>query len=292
MAKDPAVLFYISSWLTSTAGMDSDARGWYLNLMLHNYDKGGLKNDVEILAQLAGVRFSEFERFKQVLEQVLMQKFKVNEETGLLENPKTMETLQSREIFKDKRVRSGNIGVVIKLAKTILGFTKKHIETLKEDLYSMEDEKIEEAKNEQVLKQMLKLYINKNVNKDISINSNEDILKARAKKSFEETGCTFETNAFKKSWLEILGTSKWLKKEESAINKSLKSLMKFDEDFSLALVDRAIAGGYQGLIFENTQSNYEKYLREKNQKQHGSSTTKEQSRAELAELATRILTSD
>ena len=39
--RDPAVLFYIDTffWLTATAEMDSDVRGWYLNLILHQFDK-------------------------------------------------------------------------------------------------------------------------------------------------------------------------------------------------------------------------------------------------------------
>ena len=79
MSKDPAVLFFINDWLTSTAEMDADIRGWYLNLLLHNYDKKDLPNDVEKLAVLCNVKFSEYERFKQVFEQVLKQKFELNE---------------------------------------------------------------------------------------------------------------------------------------------------------------------------------------------------------------------
>lgn len=208
MAKDPALLFYIANWLTSTAGMDADARGWYLNLMLHNYDKGGLENDIEILAQLAGVKFSEFERFKQVLEQVLKQKFVINEASGLLENPKTMEILKSREVYKDKRQRSGNIGVVIKTAKSIIGFNKKYIEMLKDQLFTFTDEEIEQAKAEQVLKQMLKLYINININKDISIEDNKlSIVEAKNSKNFIAPSIQdfieyFFTNGFSKELAE------------------------------------------------------------------------------------------
>ena len=75
MSKDPAVLFYINDWLTSTAEMDADCRGWYLNLLLHNYDKKSLPNDLEKLAVLCNVKFSEYGRFKQVFEHVLKQKF-------------------------------------------------------------------------------------------------------------------------------------------------------------------------------------------------------------------------
>ena len=73
--KNPACLFYINDWLTSTAEMDADCRGWYLNLLLHNYDKETLPNEIEKLAVLCNVKFSEYQRFEQVFEHVLKQKF-------------------------------------------------------------------------------------------------------------------------------------------------------------------------------------------------------------------------
>lgn len=171
--KDPAALFYIDTWLSSTAEMDSDVRGWYLNLILHQYDKKDLPSDIEKLAVLAGVKFSEFQRFKQVFEQVLKHKFNQNE-NGRLENNYAKTILQKREVFKDKREKSGNIGVVIKLAKSIKGFTDKHLTTLKDSLYDLSIEEIEKHKDKQVLEQMLKLYINGNKNEDIIIHKNKN----------------------------------------------------------------------------------------------------------------------
>lgn len=174
-SRDPAVLFYIDTWLTATAEMDSDVRGWYLNLILHQFDKKSLPNEMEKLASLAGVRFSEFERFKQVFEQVLKQKFKENE-NGRLENDYAKTILQAREQFKDKRSKSGNVGVIIKTAKEI-GFSEIEINELKSTLYSLESNEIEKYKDKQMLKQVLeqmrKLYINKDENKDKSINGNK-----------------------------------------------------------------------------------------------------------------------
>lgn len=172
MAKDPAVLFYISDWLTSTAEMDADCRGWYLNLLLHNYDKGSLPGDTERLAVLAGVKFSEYSRFEQVLEQVLKQKFKQNSD-GRLSNPRACTILKGRESFKEKRQRSGTIGYITKLFNKLdLGDTYD-IELVKEYFYELSNEEIEELKNEQVLKQMLKqnskLYRNENGNENESI---------------------------------------------------------------------------------------------------------------------------
>ena len=174
--KDPAALMYIDTWLSSTAEMDADCRGWYLNLILHQYDKGSLPNDIEKLAALAVVKFSEFKRFNELWEQVLKQKFKQNED-GRLENDKAKLILQARQTFKDKRSKSGNVGVVCKLAKN-LGFNESEIKRLKDELYSGKID-IEQAKDEQMLKQVLKLYrivdVNENaiLNKDVNGNSVE-----------------------------------------------------------------------------------------------------------------------
>lgn len=165
--KDPAALFYIDKWLTATAEMRADCRGWYLNLILHQFDKGDLPNDLEELAALAQVRISEYEMFKQVFKQVLEQKFKLNER-GRLENDVAAEIIQRRETFKDERARAGKIGYFVK-------YIKRNFNKLSQDLYfmeyvknSVEIEKID-TKDEQVLKQVLKhlLKLYRNENKDI-----------------------------------------------------------------------------------------------------------------------------
>jgi uncharacterized protein YdaU (DUF1376 family) len=169
MPKDPAALIYIDKWLVSTKSMPAAARGWYLSLILVQYDRGGeLPNDIEELAVICDVRFSEFETFKQMWEQVLKQKFKQTE-SGALQNEIAFEILQKRESFKDKRAQSGKIGVVVKAAKAV-GYDFNHIETLKRSDLSQ----YYEAKNQQMLQQMLqqnhKLYINVDVDKDLIIN--------------------------------------------------------------------------------------------------------------------------
>lgn len=166
--KDPAVLFYIANWLVSTAEMDGDVRGWYLNLTLHNYDKKSLPNDIEQLAVLANVKYSEFERFKQMFEQVLKQKFE-QKENGRLSNEKTDRILQSRELFKEKRSDAGKLSYLIKFFKENYKKESKNqqlIQFVKENVNTEVD-----LKNKQMLehmfKQVLELYININKNKNL-----------------------------------------------------------------------------------------------------------------------------
>jgi hypothetical protein len=113
-------------------------------------------------------------------------------------------------------------------------------------------------------------------------------LKDVAKTSFENTNCQFGTE-FKKNWLQLIGTKKWIKKQQSAVDMSLKKLMEFEESFAIALVENAIAGEYQGVVFPDTEAQYEKYNKLKN----GQATSREtaiESRTRMYNLARNVLT--
>ena len=247
--KDPAALFYIDTWLSSTAEMDADCRGWYLNLILHQYDKGSLPSDIEKLGQMAGVKFSEFERFKQVFEQVLKQKFEQNDE-GRLENPKVSEMLQKRNQFKDKRSRSGKIGYIVKTANKLKSYGDKEIEYLKDYCYNLEEEELNKLNDKQklrhLLKHLLKLY------KNGDGNENGDVIRDKEKgKSFlskEELG------QFKEVWEDYLEHKSEMKKSyKSAKSERIgfKQLLKMsDNDVSTAweIVEQSRANQWQGLF--------------------------------------------
>lgn len=275
--KDPAALLYIDTWLTSTSGMDADTRGWYLNLILHQYDKKDLPNDVEELAVLAGVKFSEYKRFEQVFEQVFKQKFEQNE-NGRLENPLASEIIRKRESFKDKRSNSGKLSYFIryitnkfKPKKDLLNFIKDSVDLTEVDL-----------KNEQVLKHLFEhlseLYINGDGD-----NKEEVII----------FSSVFTSSEFSKVWNELLLMPKWKKKPPSAIQKSLTQLERFEEKFAIELIEKTIAGNYQGVVFSNTDS---EYLKWKNQSNGQTFKTNKQNKgsktAEAAENLFRDIASD
>lgn len=162
--KDPAVLIYFDKWISSTNGMKADFRAWYFDLLIHQYDKGFVPIDIDELAGICRVRPSEYQMFNQMVEQVVKQKFSVVD--GFYRNTVVDEVLRKREIFKDKREKSGNIGVVIKLAKSLNIANEAQLDRLKNYLYSLEVEKISEFKNKQVVEHLLNLYINEDVNED------------------------------------------------------------------------------------------------------------------------------
>lgn len=292
MAKDPAALLYIDKWLIATKEMKANCRGWFLNLILHQYDKKDLPNDIEELANLADVRFSEFNLFKQEFEQVLKQKFELNE-NGRLENPFAKEILQKREVFKDKRSNAGKSSYLMRFC--FKNYPKEYKkEAFKEFLKENFDYSID-FKNEHLFKQMFEqtreLYINKD--KDIIIdnsllnNKGDEIFKSDAEISFEESGCQFSEN-FLNNWIELCEIPKWKKKPYSAIFKNIKSILKYEEDFALILVEDSIKGNYQGLTFTDTEEKYHNYLKFK-EKSRNQSQSKSQSALNVNDLVGKML---
>jgi len=67
---------------------------------------------------------------------------------------------------------------------------------------------------------------------------------------------------FLKAWNEIITLPSWRKKPLSALQKALNQLSKYDEEYSVKLIEKAHAGNYQGVVFDDTD---EKFLKWKQQ---------------------------
>jgi hypothetical protein len=204
--KDPAVLFYINDWLTSTSEMDADCRGWYLNLLLHNYDKGSLPNEVEKLAVLCMVKFSEYERFKQVFEQVLKQKFEELDENRI-SNSRTQSILKSRELFKEKRSDAGKISYLMKYFAKNHNKQYKHAkvrEFVKSKFYLDIDTK-NQTDIEQMFEHLFELYRNENEIEDESKDESKD---GKSNKTFVSPALSDVQDYFKENGYTTESASK------------------------------------------------------------------------------------
>jgi hypothetical protein len=114
MAKDPAFLLYYKDVLVSCADWDADAFGWYLKLLFHQADKPeGLVDDLESRATMAGVKFSQFERFKLCWERTLKAQFVATPE-GLLINKRQAEVLSDRREYTKNQAIRGTVGAFSK----------------------------------------------------------------------------------------------------------------------------------------------------------------------------------
>lgn len=85
------------------------------------------------------------------------------------------------------------------------------------------------------------------------VNENENII----------TSSLFSSE-FSKVWNELIELPKWRKKPLTAIEKSLNQLERFEEKFAIGLVEKAIAGNYQGVIFSNTETEYSNWKQKSN----------------------------
>ena len=174
--KDPAALIYIDKYYSGTSGMSADFRGWYFDLIMYQYDKGGIPNNEDDIYSICRTKPSEFERFKLFLKQVLKQKYKLID--GKYINETAEELITKRKNFKDKRTKSGTVGYLIKLFNGFDFAKKMDIEKVKAFLYNLDTKELNQAKDKQMLKQMLKqkreLYINVDVNEDINKDKTEN----------------------------------------------------------------------------------------------------------------------
>lgn len=208
--KDPAVLIYFDKWISSTNGMRADFRAWYFDLIVHQYDKGHVPTDIDEMAGICRVRPSEYESFKQMVDQVVKHKFDLVD--GFYKNSVIGEVISKRQEFKDKREKSGNIGVVVKMAKALKIYSDEVIESLKLHLYTLPVEDIIKLKDNQVLEQMLKLYINEDVDVDINkVNTLNEVLNKDLKISKNKKFYNSALNS--ELWIETVCMQQKCKKE-------------------------------------------------------------------------------
>ncbi len=66
----------------------------------------------------------------------------------------------------------------------------------------------------------------------------------------------FSSAEFMKSWNELAAMPKWKKKPPSSLQKSLNKLAKYNEKFAVMLIENAIAGNYQGVVFDDTDKKF------------------------------------
>lgn len=76
--------------------------------------------------------------------------------------------------------------------------------------------------------------------------------------------CPFDNDGFVILWINLLSMPKWKKKPLSAILMSCTRLKRFDIDFAAMLVESAIEGNYQGVVFPDSAQRYENWKQKNN----------------------------
>lgn len=146
------------------------------------------------------------------------------DENGLFYNSRLEDEIKKRTDFLESRRNNGRLG----------GRPKKE-ENLKETYTKP------------------KIKPKQNLHEDV--NENEIII---------EVISNVFSHQFQEVWNELIHMPKWKKKPITAIKKSLKQLEQFEELFAIGLVEKAIAGNYQGVVFSNTETEYSNWKRKSN----------------------------
>lgn len=91
----------------------------------------------------------------------------------------------------------------------------------------------------------------------------------------QEMPIPFENDLFAELWVKLLSMPKWRRKPISAIELAVMKLRRYEMDFAAELVENAIIGDYQGVVFPDTVRKYEIWKQQKNNNgQSGASATR------------------
>ena len=110
----------------------------------------------------------------------------------------------------------------------------------------------------------------KTINKEESLaHTHESTPPTKPKKSKKKEGdekplvYPFTSIAFMSAWEALRQTPKWKKKLNYALQLSLDKLSKFEEEFAILQIERAIESGWTGVVFTGTERDYQEWLNQK-----------------------------
>lgn len=128
MAKDPAILFYTSDFLSGVMDLDMEERGQYITLLCAQHQKGHL-SEKTIRLLVGSVSVSVFEKFEK-------------DDLGLFFNRRMDEEINKRLRFIDSRVNNGSLGGRPKKPKQnlMVNHMPNHMPNLSEDENENENE--------------------------------------------------------------------------------------------------------------------------------------------------------
>jgi hypothetical protein len=108
------------------------------------------------------------------------------------------------------------------------------------------------------------------INKTINVESHAHVREtppSPKKKSRKEKGdetplvYPFTSMAFMSAWEALRKTPKWKKKLNYALQLSLDKLSKFEEEFAIRQIERAIESNWAGVVFTGTERDYQEWLK-------------------------------
>ena len=81
--------------------------------------------------------------------------------------------------------------------------------------------------------------------------------------AFEQLIFPIDDLEIKRLYFVLCCSPKWRNKTVHAMQMSLNKVQNYDKEFTKKLIEDSIAGGWQGLVFEDTDKKYQNYLKSK-----------------------------
>lgn len=69
----------------------------------------------------------------------------------------------------------------------------------------------------------------------------------------------FSSQKFIDTWNALCEEKEWKKKTRNALQLALNKLAKYHEDFAIELIEKTIAGGWKGVVFDDTDAKYQEW---------------------------------
>ncbi len=250
MAKDPAYLMYPKSFDSDTKAWDADEVGYWIRLLNYLSQNRTIKNDLETIASVCGVKFSNFDRFSQCYKRTLKPKLK-QDESGNLYNEKLRAMQEKRAEYAEKQVKRGTIGAFIKRAKAEKGLNKEQSAKLYKLLESKEIHLLDTKEKELCYKHTLKallvdvnVIVNKDLNKDV--NSSSSLLKD----VFAENFTTSLLEAFN-LWIAYKKEQHKFTYKPTSLKAAITSLgnkSSKDANTAIEIINTSIENGWKGFF--------------------------------------------
>jgi hypothetical protein len=76
----------------------------------------------------------------------------------------------------------------------------------------------------------------------------------------------FSSQKFIDTWRALCEEKEWKKKTRNALQLALNKLAKYHEDFAIELIEKTIAGGWKGVVFDDTDAKYQEWKSARQQK--------------------------
>jgi hypothetical protein len=235
MAKDPSFPFYAQDYLIDTLRWDRAMKSLHVDLMAESWINGPLLDEHGHPFGLTADDIRLWERIKH--KWILVD--------GHWENDKLEKVRENRKKFLESQSEKGRKSAEARKNKEnkISGSTDVKI-NIKQELNSGSTavEPLEKEKENEKEKE-------------------KEIVKGKEEKAVEII-LPFKSQKFESAWIKWIKYRKEIGKPYKSIESqkgALKQLSVFDEDYAIGLIERSISNQYQGLIFENTMSEYLKF---------------------------------